>query len=393
MHKMFLEKHPGSKITYAFYRRFFKDNYSLRFGRPQVDACSKCEELNVKIKSTFLCESAKRAAVCDLMIHKARAKKFYKKIEEITELCKTRPDVGAICIDYMQNLPLPHIPVQEIFYYRQLWVNEFCVHNLKTQKAMFYSYHEGIANKGPNEVCSFLKHYFDNFISEDIKELHIFSDGCAGQNKNNTVVRFLLTLTTLKKFNVITHYFPQRGHSFLPCDRDFGLVKKKIRRHDRVYLPEQYEEMITQSTNSDKFSVYEVTTEDIIEYKTWWRRYYKKNCLAIQSLGKKVPRDKKMNFNVSLFSQFHYDSQKPGYVKAREFIDNNVTYDFKLSHGREDVVLPVKKAYMTCVPINEKKIEDIKKVSVHIPSKYQEFYNHITSWPTKKTETIEEDAP
>lgn len=393
MHNMFLEKHPECKnITYSFYRKIFKEKFSLSFGRPQVDACSKCEELNAKINST-LCEPSKRAAVGELLVHKNRAKKFYKKLEQVKNEVQTKQNAFGICIDYMQNLPLPHIPVQEIFYYRQLWVNEFCVHNLENDRAMFYSYHEGIANKGPNEVCSFLQHYIENFVPSEVDELYIFSDGCSGQNKNNTMVRFLLALVQTKRFKKIYHYFPIRGHSFLPCDRDFGLAKRKIKRFDRIYLPKQYEDIIVSSAYDGKMSVLQVNTEMVKDFKTWWRRFYKKNCLAIQSLGKKVPKNLKVNFNVSLFHEFHYDCSNPGSVQTSEYIDGLVKYDFKMAFGRENVLLPTEKAYRDKVPINTKKIEDIKKVVKHIPSEFRSFYNEIvTDWPTKTTETIEEDA-
>jgi hypothetical protein len=64
----------------------------------------------------------------------------------------------------MSNLPLPNKPVQEVFYMRQLWVNIFCIHDVKTNQAKMYMYHEGEASKSPNEVCSFLLHYFENCI-------------------------------------------------------------------------------------------------------------------------------------------------------------------------------------------------------------------------------------
>lgn len=62
----------------------------------------------------------------------------------------------------MSNLPLPNIPVQEIFYMCQLWVNVFCIHDVKTNQAKMYIYHEGEANKSPDEVYPFLLHYFEN---------------------------------------------------------------------------------------------------------------------------------------------------------------------------------------------------------------------------------------
>lgn len=51
MHKMFQDKHPQAKVTREFYHAFFRKNYSLRFGRPQVDVCSMCELLKTNCKS------------------------------------------------------------------------------------------------------------------------------------------------------------------------------------------------------------------------------------------------------------------------------------------------------------------------------------------------------
>ena len=163
----------------------------MTFGRPQIDVCSKCEELTQKQSNRSLNENAKLSAKAELLVHKRKAQKFYKKINAIEQLCENRSDVLGICIDYMQNVPLPDIPVQEIFYYRQLWMYSFCIHNLRTKEATFYCYHEGHGKKGANEVCSFLNDYFENFVSPEIKEVHLFSDGCPGQNKNNTVIRWV----------------------------------------------------------------------------------------------------------------------------------------------------------------------------------------------------------
>jgi hypothetical protein len=59
-------------------------------------------------------------------------------MEEVTEKCKAGGDVVAITFDFMQNLPLPHIPVEDIFYLRQRWVYTVGIHNLKTSKTHFF---------------------------------------------------------------------------------------------------------------------------------------------------------------------------------------------------------------------------------------------------------------
>jgi len=38
---------------------------------------------------------------------------------------------------YTQNIPLPQIPLQEVFYYRQLLINEFFIRNNEKQQSIF----------------------------------------------------------------------------------------------------------------------------------------------------------------------------------------------------------------------------------------------------------------
>lgn len=127
----------------------------------------------VKIKSKSLNENAKKTYSAEFMIHKRRANKFFNKMKEITKKCKEENDVLGVCFDFMQNLQLPQIPVQEVFYLRQLTVNVFNIHNLANNKGKFYIYHEGTAKKSPDEVCSFLLDYINENVPSNIKKLYL----------------------------------------------------------------------------------------------------------------------------------------------------------------------------------------------------------------------------
>jgi len=43
-----------------------------------------------------------------------------------------------------------------------------------------------------------------------------------------------------RAFDKITHYFPIRGHSFMPPDRIFGRIKQKLRKIERIVSPGEY---------------------------------------------------------------------------------------------------------------------------------------------------------
>lgn len=95
-------------------------------------------------------------------------------------------------------------------------------------------------------------YYINTKIQNTGQKLHLFSVGWPGQNKNHKLVRFLLASPASKRFEKLCHYFPVRGHPYLPCNRDFGTIKRNVRKHRRIYLPQEYEDMITSSIKSSK---------------------------------------------------------------------------------------------------------------------------------------------
>lgn len=159
-------------------------------------------------------------------------------------------------------------------------------------------YHEGVARKSPNEVCSIIYEYILKEIPEETEHLHIFSDGCGGQNKNHTLIRLCLAIVHAGRFKSVNQYFPIRGHSFLPCDRDFAVVKRKIKKVDRFYTVKEIADIIVSSSQQGKFSVTMVENEQIKDFKAWWSAYYKRNTPSVESRGRGIPREEKVSFQI-----------------------------------------------------------------------------------------------
>lgn len=83
----------------------------------------------------------------------------------------------------------------------------------------------------------------------------------------------------------------------MPCDRDFVVIKRSLRRHDRIYDPLEIVRLICEAGR--KFIVKVVETEDILNFKAWWPNYYKTICLSNESVGRTVPREMKFTFKPS----------------------------------------------------------------------------------------------
>ena len=133
------------------------------------------------------------------------------------------------------------------------------------------------------------------------------------RDRNNTVVRFLLATASNGRFEKIIHYFPIRGHSFLPCDRAFGTAKRIIRKTDRIYTPDEINTLIQKA--SSNFEVAPVKTNEIIDFKGWWPEHYKKTALSRRSLAQ-IPREKKVSLQVSQYMMFEYCASQPGILVA-----------------------------------------------------------------------------
>lgn len=209
--------------------------FKLSFGRSQVDVCGVRETFSAKLKKKFLSDADKKFINVEKMVHIHQSKKFNTAMKFDSE--QKDSSVLSIVFDYMQNVYLPHIPVQELFYMRQITVNVFCMHNLQKNKSRLYVYDESQAKKGPNEVCTFLFDYISEYLEKNktVTSLHLYSDNCGGQNKNHTVLRFMKALTDNGIIQEAVFSLPMRGHSFNACDRDFGVIKCHMKKTDRIY--------------------------------------------------------------------------------------------------------------------------------------------------------------
>lgn len=169
-------------------------HFKLSFCRPQVNSCCTCEELKVKLHSSNLCDSAKLCAEAELCSHKRNSQNLCALVMFDSTDWKNDDITLFTAFDFMQNTNLSQISVQNIFYLCQMTISIFSIHNLKDNTVMFYIYHEGMACKELNKVCSFLHNYLMQ-VPPIIKNIHLYSENCGGQNKNHSLCRMLLALT------------------------------------------------------------------------------------------------------------------------------------------------------------------------------------------------------
>lgn len=379
-------KDINPEVSYDFYYRHFNSNYNISFGHPRSDTCQKCDKLENSIAAEENAE-IKAKLNQEKSLHLAKAETFYKSLKEKSTLAKVDKSIEVLCFDYQQNMPLPHIPSGDVFYKRQLWVFNFCIHSAKTGESKFYMYDEITAKKGCNEVVSFLLHYLENFLPPTVLELYLFSDNCFAQNKNSVLVHFLNTFinTTTRNIRLIMHQFPEPGHSFLPCDRSFGLIEKEKRKKEIVYLPKGWRDLV--KNTSKKFTVIEVNQNIILNFSEHFKMFMKKSATSYR----------KEKFSISKYRVFSYE--KTNVVKCSISAGLTLFSEFVFKKPSTPYSLPTEKLYASYpLLINPKKLENVRSLAEkYVPKNDQWYYDSVFNAvgpeiPQEESDTDDEDV-
>ena len=233
MFSLFKEQHPNVPVSYETYRCIFNTKFNIAFGYPRSDTCATCDEFKAKVEALSPVKNKNEITKLTTLnvLHKKKAETFYTRKKQARLAAKKDKKIEAICMDFAKNVSIPNINTNDVYYKRQLSNYSFNIHVLSTGQSFFYVYHEGIAKKGPNEVASFLFHFINNYLNDDVEQLHIFCDSAGGQNKNFTIIRLIhyVTRNRIHGLKEITTTFPIRGHSYMECDKDVKLLNLKSR--------------------------------------------------------------------------------------------------------------------------------------------------------------------
>ncbi|XP_063234885.1 uncharacterized protein LOC134537892 [Bacillus rossius redtenbacheri] len=121
-------KHVKCTVKYEYFLRYYQEHFNYQFGRPRSDLCAFCEEYRVKIcaeKNGVVRKQMQQT----LKLHKAKARKFRTSMKDASGYVQGNENAQAICFDFQQNIPFPHLQVSDVFYKRQLWLHNFAVTN------------------------------------------------------------------------------------------------------------------------------------------------------------------------------------------------------------------------------------------------------------------------
>lgn len=220
-------KTVSDPVSITVYRKYFKQS-GLKIKNPKKDTCAVCDSFKIQISNNSCSSEQKATLLMKKNEHQDKAEETYetkRKDSKTNEVNKC-----VIAFDLQQCLPTPSLESSVAFYKRQLWTFNLTIHNIQTSNASCYIWNETIAKRGANDIASCVFHYLENLPS-NITHVIMYSDNCAGQNKNSFFMAMCLAfLEQNSSIQTIDHKFMISRHTRMECDSDHGRIEKAKKR-------------------------------------------------------------------------------------------------------------------------------------------------------------------
>ena len=397
MYRQYLEKYEPNvsngeqhQVKEYLYRKIFNEEFNIGFGYPRSDTCEKCDLLKVSI-SAAQSENEREHFQADLAEHQEKASQGYLSLHTDSVLAKDDPEALVIAFDLEQNLPVPTLTHTSMFYLRQLWVYNFGIHLCSDESAFMCVWDESIAGRGSSEIASCLLEYLSQ-NNPSVKKLTCYSDSCFGQNKNCQMICFWEWLIWHRRFTRIDHKFLVRGHTYLPCDRDFALIEKK-KSSAVVHLPGDCEKVIKEARPSKPFNIQKMSEDKFFDFSALTANFtMRKKCLSKQN----VLISTGMWFNFGEGEDGDKVVAHPGeYWMKTTFSTQDPWQKVCILKGRSkippttDINLPI--LYDGSHSIKPKKIADLQKMVPFLPPSCREFYTSLANHSVSEGSDDEDD--
>lgn len=285
-----------------------------------------------------------------------------------------------LTMDLSQNLALPSAgDTPSSWYFSSLIsVSVFGIHDTQSRVQTNYVYTERKGGKGSNEVISMLSMFLAPIHGKD-KTLTIYADNCAGQNKNNFVIKFVVMLTHVGWFREVNLKFFLKGHTKNACDRGFAYIRKRYEKRD-CWTYQHVVETVRDAAISSRCEALENFNAPFSNYKDVMLELYK-NVVGVQK-----------------YQLFRSSRDEPGVIECRrspdappDRLDLRNSYDgiqvtpeqcLQLFEYAESVPPP---------PLNAEKLLHIRQnIFPFVPSEYadDELYRLLTSEEEKSARAI-----
>lgn len=378
-------KENDKPVSLAMYKKVFLNKFHLKRKPLKKDTCNVCDRMVIQKNNASTAELQQAA--------EEKHNKHLEMAEYARQLMNKQfkdakndvsKEMECICFDLEKTLPLPRIPTNVVFYKRQLWFYNFGIHD-SNDNGYCYTWVEGDAGRGAQEVGSALRKHILCQIPSGTKHLSLWSDSCAGHNRNIKIVLILkAVLEEHPSLEDITQRFLVPGHSFLRNDSDFSDIESALKLQQRLYVPEDYEEIIKRCRKKNPLRVSKMAKEDFVGTSNQEKAITnRKHCVE----GEKV------NWLTFKVVQVRKSDPLSLFIKTDLQEENFVEIDLGKKVGRKSKGKGVQKSvsdrtffsskftflWPNGKPISQEKLNDLQSLFHLIPNDCLPFYRNLTS--------------
>lgn len=348
--------------NYVMYAKIFNTEFNLGFFVPKKDRCELCVAYeNAENKQNLQQKYDQHL----------REKELSRQEKQRDKDIASETNIVAV-YDLQAVLPVPKGDVSVFYYKSKLNCFNFTISDLVSKKTESFFWHEGVGNRGSDEIGTCLLQFIEKKLSEvshgSAVDFTFYSDNCGGQNKN----KFILALYTYcvlhyEKLNSITHKFLVTGHTQNEGDSVHSVIEKCIKRSLKsgpIYVPSQYAQLIrTAKKTGSPYSVNELSFNDFISLKKLHAE------LRFGAGNLKIKDVKVVKFM----------KETPCILYYKNSYEDQDFSEAKIWRTNPEVLPVLKPAYSRQLSISERKKADLMSLvdSNHVPRFYASFYNQL----------------
>lgn len=366
-----------SIVKESFYRYIFNTKFNYSFKKPSTDTCCKCDLLKTQIENAKTPEE-KAVLLSKKELHLRKAQSAVTAKEEAVKQAKNDKTKVVIVFDLQKTLPTPVLSCSKVYYSRQLWTYNLCIHNASTGEATMFMWDESQYSRGCLAIASCILKFIRTLPST-VTQIIAFSDNCGGQNKSSLIVKFWSWVSQCTNIRSVDHKFFVPGHSYNECDRDFGIIEKAKRLNSKeIFIPLHWSQIIAKA--SKHFVVVKMNDNDFI------------------TLDPIMPFFVKDVTGISSFTWLHFRRERPFTLfhccslvsETVSFTEMNIAaknLKKEKSANLNEVALPGLGFNKQKNKIKYAKYVDLQNLLHFIPPVYHDFYHKLPHYKKNQRET------
>lgn len=255
------ENLTNSSLSLRVFRKVFNNDFHIGFHLPKKDRCSICDERKNSDSSHSATQEFKTHLMDNDQVKEIFLKEQKQGMENSLFLCAS--------FDLQKVLNTPHSKNITLFYSRKYAYYNLSIYENVTRNGLCFVWGEKDGKRGCNEICTAVYKYLVILDErKTVKELTLYCDSCAGQNRNKAMlamIAFFIKSSTCIKYIKITYLLP--GHTMMPVDSIHSTIES-FTRNRTVWAPSEWPTVIRSArTNPCCYECISLKHSDFLNWK------------------------------------------------------------------------------------------------------------------------------